>query len=101
MRGGKYIALQHRGLPDLVSDPGGGVEYVESGSVRTDRLRTREGSVIVAHRTRESFMRAVSKYHGRGDRDTHAPAPIPDGFSAAEARAGLRAIYAAATEKGE
>ena len=34
----------------------------------------------MAHRTRESFMRAVSRYHGRGDRDTHAPAPIPDGY---------------------
>ena len=82
-----------------MSDPAGGVEYVESDSIRPDRLRTREGSVIVAHRTRESFMRAVSKYHGRGDRDTHAPAPIPDGFSAAEARAGLRAIYAEGAKK--
>jgi hypothetical protein len=64
-------------------------DHVDAGSIRTDRLRTREGSEIVAHQTRESFMRAT----GKSSVKSPAPAPIPAGISAAEARAGLRAAY--------
>ena len=88
----RYVPAQYRQLPDPagnVSDPAGDGEHVDSGSIRADRLRTREGSALVGHRTRESFIRAVSQ----GRPGEIEPAPIPPGVSAAEARAALRAIY--------
>ena len=69
-----HVALQHRGLRD---DPGDN-EFVDGGSVRGDARSTVQGSVIVGHHTRESFMKAVSRNHVRAGRELHEPDRVTD-----------------------
>jgi hypothetical protein len=84
-----HVPLQHRGLRDDPEDN----EFVDAGSIRPDGRARITGSVIVGHHTRESFTKAVSEPMRRANGHLRDTPPIPEGISAAEARAGLRAIY--------
>jgi hypothetical protein len=94
-----HVALQHRGLRDDPDDN----EFVDSGSIRPDQRARNTGSVVVGHRTRESFMRSVCApavrclfCPGFADGPDHLRGcPTREPISGAEACAGLRAAFSA------
>jgi hypothetical protein len=70
----RRVALQHLECRDDPDDS----QFVDAGSIRGDGRSTVQGTVIVGHLTRESFMEAVSRPVARATGEVRDTPPVPE-----------------------